>query len=209
MSNQQKAAITIEKFWTNYVPKDDGSGMRPIDMVAYAPMGRRERSVITETISRLSKLQPESLAADNPAVAMAWARWRAIEPAYRAWKDGQELPAVGTALAAWSGISPEQADVLRSMGIKSVEDFAGMSDGLVSKCNFPNARALQSAAKAWLEGADRAKAAAGMANLEAENASLKSDLEEMKAIILQMQAEQAAKRGPGRPRKEQGEEAAA
>lgn len=207
-----KAAIIIERFWTNYVPKEDGSGMRPVDMVAYAPVGRHDRSVTTATVSSLSKLHPEHMAADNPAIGMAWARWRAIEPAYRAWKEGQEVPLHGTPLGAWPGISPEQANALRLMGIRTVEEFAEASDGIIGKCHFPSARALQQTAKAWLSGADKSKAAAAMANLESENAALKDTAEELRQMLLEMQREMdemKTKRGPGRPRKDQTEGAAA
>lgn len=208
MEQQHKAAISIVRFWTNYVPSEDGT-MRGVDMVAYAPAGRQDRAVTTATVTSLSKLHPEHLAADNPAIAMAWARWRVIEPAYRAWKEGNEIPLDGTPLAAWPGISAEQCEVLKMMGIRTVEAFAEASDGIIGKVNFPSARALQTAARTWLGGADRQRTAAQMANLESENASLKSDLEEMRQIILEMQREQQAKRGPGRPRKETSEEAAA
>lgn len=198
-----RAAIVVERFWTQYTPNADGS-LRAVDMCAYSPVGRRDRSVTVETVTRLLKTQPESFAANNPSVAMAWARRRVIEPAYQAWKAGQELPETGTALAAWPGISPEQAEALRMIGIKTLEAFAEASDGIVSKANFPNARGLQENARAFLKAHDRQKVAAEVTNLAAENAALKEQQEELRQIILDMQREAQeakAKRGPGRPRK--------
>lgn len=192
-------AITIVKFWTNYVPNPDGT-MRAVDMCAYAPMGRVDRAVNVETVTRLSKVHPDDKVAENPQSAMAFAaaRWKAIEPAYRRWKDGQEIPLHGTPLGAWPGITAEQTDVLKAMGIRTVEEFAEMSDGLVSRCNFPGPRALQQMARDWLKGADRQRAAAEMNSLKAENETMREQLEEMKRMLIEMQGQ---KRGPGRPRK--------
>ena len=106
------ASINIIKFWTQYTPASDGT-LKGVDMVAYAPIGKADKLTLVEAVARLGKLHPIEMANDNPAVAMAHARWNTIKPAYDAWKNGQSMPDRGTPLGAWSGISQDQAEALK------------------------------------------------------------------------------------------------
>lgn len=225
--NTPAATFRIMRFFTKYDPvtaydeklnrfvpvlRDDGTPERKaVDMVEYAPIGRSIAQTVQESVSRLSRLQPREAGDTNPAVRMAWDRWERIKPAYEAWKKGQEMPFSGTPLAVWHGLTNEQADVLRAMGIRSVEEFAGLSDGVISKISFPGARELQVAAKAFLASADRNKVTQQIERVEEENKTLKDQLEEMRQIVLQMQAAQQAgiEDKPRRGRPPKSEESAA
>lgn len=223
-NNVPVANFRIMRFYTKYVPvmrydeklgRDvpdlDETGVqkrKAVDMVDIAPIGRSISQITPHSVSSLSKLPPKESADGNPAVKMAWDRWERVEPAYKAWKTGQEMPVSGTPLSAWHGLTQEQAEALRSMGLRSVEELAELSDGVVSKIPFPGARDIIAAAQMFLKAADRNKIVQQVASVEAENKTLKDQLEEMRKIVLEMQAAseaEAPKRG--RPRKV--EEAAA
>lgn len=198
------AGIRIIKFWTTYKPGPDGLP-RGVDMVMYAPIGRADKTCLTEAVSRLGKLHPIEMAADNPAVRMAHEIWNEIKPAYDAWKTGQQLPETGTPLAAWPGVSPEQADALKIMGIRSVEDFAEAGELVINAVPFPGARELKGAAQTYLKSADRQAITNDLAKKDEELALLREQLEEMRQIVLESQGDTPKRRA--RPPK--GEEAAA
>jgi hypothetical protein len=190
-------SIRVIKFWTNYTPGPDGLP-KGVDMVMYAPIGRADKTTLIETVSRLGKLHPIEAAADNPAIRMAHERWNAIKPAYDAWKQGQSLPDVGTPLAAWPGVSPEQAEALKIMGIRSVEEFANASDGIINSVPFPGARELKIAAGQFLKSADRQAITNDLKQKDGEIATLKEQLEEMRQMFLESQgikADEPKRRG--------------
>ena len=194
--------LNVVRFWTNYMPDPNKPGeMKAIDMVEYHSVGAGGRSHNIEAVSRLAKLHPKSMAVDNPAIAAAHARWAQIEPAYRAWKHGEEVPQHGTPLAAWPGISTEQASALRAMGLRTVEDVRDATDGIITKVPFPGGRELRDAAKVFLSSADKVKLASEMGELKSENATLKEQLEELRQLVLAKEADddEAPAKRRGRP----------
>jgi hypothetical protein len=81
------------------------------------------------------------------------------------------------------------------MNSHTVEMLADVSDANLS---WMGARGMRDKAKAWLE---QAKGGAALSKLQAENESLRADLDAMKAQIAALgMAEE--KRGRGRPKKE-------
>lgn len=191
------AEFRIVEFETRY-----RNGKEPVDWVCLAPPG--ESFLKTQTWHRVSKLKPR----ENPDPSLADSlthkfmvhRWEIIEPAYKAWKEGEALPEHGTPLAAWGGVTKEMARALKSMGLHTVEDVRDNPES-VAKLNFPNARKLSETAGAYLSGADKAAA-------DAENAELKERIAAMEEMLKEAMAKEAPKkRGPGRPRKEDAEAA--
>ena len=180
--------ISILEFKTQYRPNKE-----PVDMVLVAPQGEGHQK--TQTWHRVSKLEPPADADANVRDSMSYkdmeAKWTLIGPAYDAWKKGAEIPETGTPLAAWSGVSVEQAAALRQMGIKTVEDVRDMGDGAIQTLRFPNARKLTELAAGFLSGADKAAA-------DAENAELKERI----AAMEEMLASSMDKPRRGRPKKE-------
>jgi hypothetical protein len=147
--------IIIDEFWTVYKPDPmDGSKMIGIDMIKFGPLTQLDRSKIQCTVSSLRPAKGSAPDSGNPTVMMAHDMWDRITPAYEAWKKGQELPEDGTPLAAWNGVSPQQAVVLKAKGIKTVESIAGMGDGMLERLGMPGMRDLIRAAQAWLTAAD-------------------------------------------------------
>jgi hypothetical protein len=113
---------------------------------------------------RVDHMNPENIkhrdgANNSEKVAYMTAIWRDIEPAYNAWREGREIPLNGTPLAAWPGITPEQAEIFRLTGIRTVEAVRDMTEMQRGKVRLPHAKDLQELAKAFLENTDAAKAA--------------------------------------------------
>ena len=180
--------LSILEFKTLYA-----IGKEPVDMVLVAPKG--EGHLKTQTWHRVSKLRPPANADESARDSLSYqdmaAKWSLIGPAYDAWKDGNELPESGTPLAAWSGVTAEMAQAMRSMGFKTVEDVRDMGDGAVSKLPFPNARKLPELAAKWLEGTDSAVK-------DAENAELKERLAALEELLSERTQEKPKR---GRPKK--------
>ena len=175
--------------------KTDYVGERAIDWVEIAPSG--EAFDRTRTWHRIKDIVPpqdvDDTRKDSMSFKIAEARWEHIRPKYEAWKRGQDIPDDGTPLAAWAGVSPEQAAHLKAMGIKTVEAVRDMGEGAVSRLPFPNARKLPQLAADFLSSKG-----------EAEKDRLIADMQERMAIMEEMlAAQQPEKRGPGRPRKQE------
>lgn len=181
--------VRVIKFWTKYKPDGQG-GFKGIDMVEYCAVGKANMATTVATVSSLGKLLPMEPGDENMAVMMAHARWNSIKPQYEAWKEGRETPVDGTALAAWPGITSDQADFLRNMGIRTVEEIAEASDSIITKIPFPGARELRNSAQAFLKSADKAKVAGEITELQSQNQTLKDQLEEMRQIVLEMQGKE-------------------
>ena len=168
---------------------------RATDWVEIAPAG--EAFERTRTWHRIKDIQlPENVDFDRQegiSYKVQKARWDVIGPKYEAWKRNEALPENGTPLAAWAGVSPEQAEHLKRMGISTVEAVSTMNEGAIARLPFPNAAKLPNLAADWLSSKGEA----------AKDAEL-ADMRERMAMMEEMLAAQAAeKRGPGRPRKQE------
>ena len=196
--------IRIVRFWTAYKTAKDGS-VTPVDMVEYCQVGMAQRTTTTSPVHMLSKVRHD-LDDSNPVLKMAKDRWAVIGAAYNAWKQGNEIPTTGTPIGAWPALSPEQADVLRNAGLRTVEDVANASDGIIGRIQLPGLRQLQEQAKLFLGARDQVRVAADLADKDRKLAEMAQQLEEMRQIMNEQQAarddsEAPARRGPGRPRK--------
>jgi hypothetical protein len=193
--------IRVLQFKTEFPPgKDPQDWVLFTSKDALGPSGE----VSHATWEKTSRLIPtESPTNDDTGFKMAAMRsqWAQIEPAYLAWKDGQELPETGIPLAAWPGVNVQQAEALKGVGLKTVEAIADAPESLLSRPPIPNMREIKKQARAWLDGRDAVAQADTIAKLQEQNAAMLEMLEELQ------QAE--TKRGPGRPRKEAAEADAA
>lgn len=175
--------IRVIRFWQDY-QKRDGK-IVPVDKVEYCAPGRAQLATTVAVVAQLSRIR-EDVDPDNPAYLMARARWDAIEKAYNAWKSGQEMPADGTPLAAWSGVTQQQADVLRAAGFRAVEELAESSDSVVMKVPLPGMRTIWENAKHFVAAKDQSAVADAMGKMQSENADLAAQLEEMRQMVLEM-----------------------
>lgn len=100
--------------------------------------------------------------------------------AYAAWKSGQDQEvAGGWPLEKWPGADVAQVETLREARVRTVEQFAGMSDANLMKLG-PGWRPLRQAAIDFLKAAE---SAAPMAALREENEKLKSQQEANQRMI--------------------------
>lgn len=208
--SQVVPTLVVQRFWTNYKPDPaDPAKLKPVDMVSYGPMGSLDRTLCVARVNDLKRVRMDATE-DDQAASMAKQRWDIIRPQYEAWKAGQEMPTAGTPLAAWNAVSPEQAEVLRSRGVRTVEDVSKLNDTHIQIIPIHGLRDLIASAKLYLESADTTRAAAEMKRRDDEISGLKDQNAELLAKIEQL-AEMVAANQPkrGRPRKDAGDEAEA
>jgi hypothetical protein len=184
-----RSNIVIHRFWTKYV--DDGKGgLKAQDWVEYSPRhtDKLKNESRVDRILNVVDVPPET----NPTVRDAIDRADAIRPHYEAWKLGQEVPETGMPLAAWNGVSTEQAEILRAKSIKTVEDVAGMSDAIMNGIPLPGLVTLKQAAARFLAAADSSRAAAQMAKIEEDRERLRLESEEQRQMLNAMAEKLAA-----------------
>lgn len=179
--------------------KTEYKGDRGTDWVEIAPAG--ESFERTHTWHRIADLTPRGEVDEARKSSLSYrasvARWNLIKPAYDAFRAGQDIPIDGTPLAAWAGVSPEQAALLRTMGIKTVEGVRDMGEGATARLPFPNARKLPQLAASFLSSVGEA----------AKDAELSEMRERMAALEAALADGGSEKRGPGRPRKQEADAA--
>jgi hypothetical protein len=193
--------IQIVRFWTEYMPAptpQDALQMRAIDKVAYCPLGMASKCVTVESVGRLSKVQPLAAAENNPAVTMAHMRWEAIRPHYENWKAGHETPPEGTPLAAWNGLSPEQAELLRGRGVRTLEELVSLSDTHLQNFGIAGLRGLIDQARRFLGSQDTARAAAELAARDERIAALEAQLSDLTEVLGAKRPDDEARDGRGR-----------
>lgn len=193
--------IFIKKFWSEYKPDEKNPGqLREVHWVAYAPIGSIQKTLVTEAVSRLKPLPMEGRAAQNPAVQMAHARWNAIRPYYEAWLQGKEAPLDGTPLAAWPGISPEQAELFRMKGVRTVENVAALTDTHKQTMGMPGLHDIIENAKRFLQAQDKSVVTNALAQKDQEIADLKAQMAELIEMVKEAKSDDEPKRR-GRPPK--------
>lgn len=179
--------------------KQDYSNGKAVDMVLIAPIGEAHQK--TQTWHRVKALEPTDAMRNDTrkgdSLMAMDARWSIIGPAYEAWKNNSGIPETGMPLAAWSGVTKDQAQLLKGMGMLTVQDVAEASQEAVAKLPFPNARKFPALAKAFLDGEEASAKDARLAEMEERMAVMTE--------MLEKQAEDKPKRG--RPAKKDSEAA--
>lgn len=121
---------------------------------------------------------------------------------YDAWKNGQEIPPVGTAIRTWGMLSPAQVEALVRINILTVEDLANVNDEGIRRIGM-GAVEMKNKARAWLMQANdkgpltQENAALRRENevLKSENAMLIDQVAKLKAAINQPAATPEAPQG--------------
>lgn len=197
------STIHVKRFWTEYKTKAVNGEMQTVeqDMCEYGPIGSLDRSCVVATIASLSKITNDP---DNPAAKLARVRWQQIKPRYDDWKAGRETPKEGTPLAAWPGISPEQAEHLRMVRVTVVEELAQLTDAHIVRMNLPNLRSMVEQAKIFVANKGAAAMTSELQRQKEEIEALKADLELAKKALLADMPDEAPRRR-GRPPKVAGQ----
>jgi signal transduction histidine kinase len=186
----EKPPFSVYRFWTEY-PTDKKTGqLTPVDWVEYGPFGS-DKVVNKDKVSRL--LAVRDIPADtNPAAALAQIRANFIRKHYEAWKAGQQLPEDGTPLAAWNGVSAEQADILKTKGFKTVELVASMTDTHIQNTPIPGMRGIVENAKRFMASSEQTKVAADLAQKDEQIAALKAEQDELTKLVRELLEEKKA-----------------
>lgn len=189
-------SIVIVGFHTEY------AGDKAIDYVTY---GERFSIATQQIVDRVDSLNPAKLkergSPNQRDMKQAFFenRWRQIEPAYKAWKDGNETPENGTPISMMPRLNKPQVDALRSAGFKTIEDLATAPDSAIQRIPLPNKSTLKADAHEFLEARKTGAASA-------EVAELRKQLEAAVEMIAELKAEpQADKPKRGRPPKSEAE----
>ena len=201
-ANRRLTVVALQ-FWTDYEPDPANPGqMRAVDWVKWAKRGDLSTAANVDKVNRvrapLKSMMDDGAMEQNPV-------WVAIEGAYEAWKKGQDVPADGTPLDAWSALSKTQAKAFRDAGFAAVEHIALIEDAQIAKVRLPDVRRIRDLARAYV--AHRENNAAVEASLAAqagEIEALKQQLAEATAALQRLADDgegEAPRRGPGRPRK--------
>lgn len=182
-------------------------GGKPVDWVELASadaMGETGEFAIT-TWTRIDKLRPPERMGNSEKKTLMEIRWSHIEPHYEAWRKGHAIPETGTPLGAWHGVTAEQAERLRAVGIATVEGLAELTENQLAKPVLPNLRRLKEQAALWLEGASDAEKDRRIAELE-ERLNAAMDLIEQATAAVPAEGDKPRR---GRPPKAQAEGEAA
>jgi hypothetical protein len=170
--------LQIQRFWTDYRPDpSDPAKLAPIDMVAYGPLGRTENALVMSRVSTVLAVKPFTDPNDVASV-MSHIKADFIRAAYEAWKAGQDIPLNGTPLAAWNGLSPEQAEVFKSRSIRTVEEISLLNEATRAHIPLPNLSGIIAAARRFVDSADQTRFAAQLAEKDTEIANHKMQLQD-------------------------------
>lgn len=176
-----------------YLLERAGSPRRKMEMVEedwvrYSPAGFTNATETEERIRHLKPGKKELAAPEAEKSQMIIFRWKQIEPAYRQWKAGEEMPTVGTPLGQWPGIKPAYVAALKNVGITTVEGVRDMLESVVERVRLPNLRLLRTEAGAFLENTDRAAAASREADMQRRLDEQAEQMEAMRAMLEEMTA---------------------
>lgn len=194
--NDVSRNLRIVGFRTAQVLKDSkfpNLGSREVEFVDITSVGNAKYTVIPMRIVDAKR--------DTSGL------WEAIEPAYLAWKKGQEMPTTGTPLSAWHGITREQIEAIRVHGLYTVEDVAQMSDAILQKVGGIGMHSVREAARAWDKAKDTRAITQDLAAKDAEIEALKQQMADLMEMVGRDNSEEPIKRRPGRPRKDEAEAA--
>jgi len=207
MANENQPTIRVLGFKTTYesLPKrgtdplndttDDrgflvnDKGRRIMEMQAedwaiFAPV---HSPINTRNVERVRHLMvdPQRMGNDQDGVKLAFttARWSQIEPAYDAWKRGQDAPTNGTPLAAWPGVNADQVEVLRQFGMRSVEDVRDLAEGQIERVRLPGMRELRKQAGLFLDNMGAAEVARREAERDLEMEGMREQMAQMQELL--------------------------
>lgn len=154
-----------------------------VDWVTYAPA---QSPLSTQNTERVMSLMPGNNRGTSGDFMKA--RWAQIEPAYRAWKDGQDIPVNGMPLSAWPGVNSGQVDVLRHYGLRSVEEVRDLTDSQLERIRLPNMRDVRKQAQLFLENTSASISAQREAEKDAQLQAMSERLAEMEKLLEQKTA---------------------
>lgn len=161
----------------------------PVEWVVFGPIGNaniRNTERIKHMIPDPAKIGNDP---DGKRHAFMKARWEQIEPAYRAWKEGQEIPLNGTPLAVWPGVTPEQIDVFRQFSVRTVEEVAALTETQMEKIRLPNMREMKAQASLFMQNMDRSQSAEEQMRMNATMEAMSDRMAQLEEALARATAE--------------------
>lgn len=104
---------------------------------------------------------------------------------WEAFKRGNEPITHGTPIDRWPQLTPSQVRMLKQLNIRTVEDMASLPDVGLQKVGM-GAQKLREAAQKFLSLAQTAADLGRMEEIQAENATLKGQLEALSAQVAEL-----------------------
>lgn len=124
---------------------------------------------------------------------------------FRAWKDGEAEPEIGTSIRSWPVASPANIAACLSANIKTVEDLATAPAQALQRIGM-GAMTLQQKAQAWLQSAeDRGKVSEQVSTLKRDNEALRGQVDELSKQVEALLAASGAKRPKVQPHQKTGD----
>lgn len=190
--------VKVLGFYTRYMKdKKTQERTRAVDYVSFAPSQAMNSQATNERVEFLRPKFTED-DDDNPNKATKRmymeALWSSIGPAYDAWKKGFEIPTQGTPLAAWAGVTADQATELRKIGIFTVEELASLPDDKFSRIPVPNTREVRDLARKYLSSDGDTRTAERLNALEGQNKALQEQLQAAISLLEEKAGEERSKK---------------
>lgn len=177
VSNDRTPSIVPLEFRVDYHPQPDGT-LKEVEIVEYTRKGSQGAT----TPARIEHLKRGG--GQDPV-------WLALKPYYESWKQGLEAPIDGTPLIAWPGASKSLVKALENFHIRSVEDLANLTDGVMDKVPVPGIRGFRTHARAFVEAQKTTSlVAADLAAKDAKIAEQDREIAELKELVQQIAAKQ-------------------
>lgn len=148
------------RFWEEYRHQGDGS----VKTIEYVELARPGMANISALVLRISD---KVKSGDD---------WSVIQPYYEAWRKGSQAPESGTPLGSWPGLTREQAEVFRTVGLRSVEEIAAMPEKVMNMVRLPEVQRFKNEAKIFLE-------AKNVRGSELKMQAMQAQIEELKAMV--------------------------
>lgn len=165
--------------------------LREIHKVEYGPLGSDKTRVVMPVEHLRPKVEYGIDPQEGSSAYQAIMRWSVIEPLYERWLKGLEITPDGTPLAAWSGVSPEQAEALRMKGIHTVQQLAALGDTHFERYGIGGLRNLRDNAKRYIESFDSQAFNDMIQERDIVIDGLKSTISDLGETLRQMQQQMA------------------
>ena len=177
---------------------------RVVLMACITPHGSKDvvEKVATEW---LEQIKQQALRGQYPA---DWVSTFKLQ--YDEYLKGNELPRDGTPIQTWPAVSKQEIVWIKAVGITTVEDLAAVPDSALGSIGM-NGRYLRDKARNWIDGAkDIGVVATKLANADMRITELetlakdqRATIEALRVQLDSMRSDDAPRRGPGRPRKDE------
>lgn len=159
-----------------------GLRLKPVDVVIIRQAG----SVNTVEKDAVEWLKDCDSRAHRGVMNPAWAK--GFRDHYNAWKQGREAPVNGFPIREWASISKALAENCINAGIFTVEDLANSNEETLQRIGM-GSRALKDKAIAWKDS-QKGNSSEELAALRADNATMKSTIDELRQAIADLSAGQ-------------------